>query len=59
MKFHEISVDKQKDITEYFEQVIFLKILCHIFENEMSVVPLKLACNFSKYQIEQFATFFW
>ena len=38
-------------------QVFFRKILCHIFESEMSMVRLKLVCNFSKYQSWQFVTF--
>ena len=67
INFHEISVDNQNNITEYFgisfwhmdyKRQVFFQILCHIFESEMSMVPLKLVCNFSKYQIWQFAKFF-
>ena len=53
--FHEISIDKQKAITEYFDisfrfmnykrKMFFLKILCDIFEIKISKVPLKLVGN--------------
>ena len=56
LKINKISGDKRRQTKGYYR--ILLKILCHIIKIEMPTVLLKLVCNFSKYQIWQFATFF-
>ena len=43
---------------DYKRQTFLLNIFCHIFDNEMSMLPLKLISDFSKYQIWQLAPFF-